>query len=210
MKYILYRFIFPNGKFYIGQTKQSLRQRLNYHKYATHNKRSNNYDNYLYRALRKYGWDNVQKEIILVCDESSIDMYERRFIEHLKTDTRNNGYNLELGGNRNKHLSEETKLKLRNNKLGTKQSIETKEKISKSLIGNTRTLGHKLSAEHKAKLSKSVNCYSKDGKFIKSYISSKDAARLNNFASSSAISECARGVNRRKSYKGFIWRYHVN
>ena len=40
--------------------------------------------------------------------------------------------------------------------LGKKHSEETKKKISNSLIGNSRTKGHKLTDEHKQKLSKAM------------------------------------------------------
>lgn len=51
-----------------------------------------------------------------------------------------------------KPLSEEVKTNMRKKVL----SEEHKEKISKSLIGNKRTLGHKLSEETKLKISESV------------------------------------------------------
>lgn len=41
-------------------------------------------------------------------------------------------------------------------KKGTKQTEEAKRKISLGLIGNKRTLGHKLSEEHKRKISESL------------------------------------------------------
>jgi len=54
-----------------------------------------------------------------------------------------------------KHLSEECKRKISDSLKGFKQSEETKKKISKTLIGNSYTLGHKLSQEHKNKISES-------------------------------------------------------
>ena len=52
--------------------------------------------------------------------------------------------------------TEESKEKLRQFRTGAKMSDEQKEKITQSLIGNTRCLGNKLTEEHKENLSKSM------------------------------------------------------
>jgi hypothetical protein len=54
-------------------------------------------------------------------------------------------------------LSDATKEKIRVSKLGMKSSLETCEKISESLIGNTRTLGYVHSDETKIKMRKSAH-----------------------------------------------------
>jgi hypothetical protein len=53
---------------------------------------------------------------------------------------------------------------------------------------------------------KQIHQYSKDGKFLKSYNSIKEAAELNNLYSSS-ISHCASGNKKFPTYGGFIWSY---
>ena len=53
---------------------------------------------------------------------------------------------------------------------------------------------------------KKIYQYSKDGKFIKSYNSLKDAATELNILSS-CITHCANGNKKFPSYGGFIWRY---
>ena len=102
---IVYIYTFPNGKKYIGQTKYTLEQRA---------QRGSNYKSspLVYHAIQKYGWDNIQKEIIECSSEEEMDSRERELIAKYKTTDINFGYNLEDGGNKNKHLSEETKKKL--------------------------------------------------------------------------------------------------
>jgi len=101
--YTLYKLTFPNSKIYIGQTV-NFKNRMNFYKSSSINKSCSNYDRIVNRAIRKYGWENVQKEILLICG-SQIDMYERQYIRLLKTTDIEYGYNIEEGGNKNKVLS---------------------------------------------------------------------------------------------------------
>lgn len=54
----IYKLTSPNGKIYIGQTKD-FNQRMNEHKFA-----STKLKNKLYKSVLKYGWDSFKKEII--------------------------------------------------------------------------------------------------------------------------------------------------
>lgn len=74
---------------------------------------------------------------------------------------------------------------------------EAKHKISK------RFKGIKLSEEHKAKLRKPVSQYTKDGEFIATYPSARDAEQHTGVHECS-ISRCCNG--KYKSAGGFIWR----
>jgi len=67
-------------------------------------------------AIRKYGWDNMKKEILFYCNDDELDMYETRFIEKLDT-LAPNGYNLTTGGNANKEFSQESREKMRQSQL---------------------------------------------------------------------------------------------
>ena len=93
---VIYKLSFPNGKNYIGRTKNSLQQRLTEHK-----NRVGKTQHPLYYAFVKYGWDNVTKEVIeeVSTHEQAVNR-ELYYIE--KYDTLTNGYNLtintEMGG----------------------------------------------------------------------------------------------------------------
>lgn len=85
-----------------------------------------------------------------------MDLLEKKLIAIYNTTDRDFGYNLEDGGHRNKHHSEETKRKISNSIkgkkhpfFGTHRSESTRKKISESHTGLS------VSEETKRKMSKS-------------------------------------------------------
>jgi group I intron endonuclease len=87
-----------------------------------------------------------------------LDDIETQYI--LFYDSCNNGYNIESGGNKNKHLAEETKQKLREAHLGKKMSDETIQKMSEARMGDKNPMygkthspeaRNKISETHKGK-----------------------------------------------------------
>ena len=94
-----------NGKCYIGITSK---------KYAhmRWSKGKGYKDQVFYNAIKKYGWDNFEHEILKTCKtENEALEIEAYYI--LKYDSINNGYNIALSGSKSgtygRHLSEETK-----------------------------------------------------------------------------------------------------
>lgn len=88
---VIYLFSFPNGKSYIGRTKNSFNQRLTEHK----TRATKGYQHPLYYAFNKYGWDNVKKEVLEFVDtQEQAILRELFYIE--KYDSLNNGYNLTI------------------------------------------------------------------------------------------------------------------
>lgn len=98
MKQFIYKFEFPNGKIYIGRT-EDFNRRLAEHKRSAivHPKYSK-----LYKAINKYGWDNIKKEIIDEVD-SLQEAIAREYEWIVKYDCFRKGYNSTLntieGGN---------------------------------------------------------------------------------------------------------------
>ena len=77
-----------NGKKYVGQTT-NLKKRINEHKHG---------DQYIDRAVKKYGWKNFRCGVIKSCSsKAEMDEWEKLFIISLKT-KKPNGYNLTDGG----------------------------------------------------------------------------------------------------------------
>lgn len=108
--YSIYRLVNKKtGKCYIGYTKD-FQKRMREH--LADSKRNNTH---LGKAIRKYGWENFNKEIIyqsLEMDHCKNIMENYFIIEH---DSNNNGYNLTFGGEGSKRLwneSEKKKLSL--------------------------------------------------------------------------------------------------
>lgn len=142
-----------NGKRNIGQA-QDVIKRWGQHKSALrHNRHVNSY---LQNAWNKYGEQNFNFEILMLCSLEKLDKEEKRLIDKYKTINREFGYNLKDGGNRpkfskesrekmsksrigkysgenhynyGKHRSEETKKKISDGHLGLKHSEEAKQKI---------------------------------------------------------------------------------
>ena len=65
MKGIIYKYTSPSGKCYIGQTINEDRRKLQ-HKRAAFNENHKEYDKPFYRALRKYGWDSFEYEVVRI------------------------------------------------------------------------------------------------------------------------------------------------
>lgn len=89
-----------NNKYYIGQA-EDLRRRLRKH---VSNFNLNKYDNPIYRAIRKYGWENFEWGLLEVYEEGysekvdkKLDEAEERYIKQYNSYGKT-GYNQTLGG----------------------------------------------------------------------------------------------------------------
>lgn len=92
-----------NGKSYIGQSINIERRQYN-HKYAAYNINASDYNSQFHQAIRKYGLENFDYEIVveLTQDEytrDTLNNLERFFIKYYNS--YNNGYNATPGGDEN-------------------------------------------------------------------------------------------------------------
>lgn len=143
-----------NGKEYIGQTINNLEKRKAQHVDAALAERSNMY---FHKAIRKYGQDNFDWEILHdgIINIDDLNRLEIYYIELYNT-FNGQGYNLNVGGS-NTITSKETRRKMSKVQKGRKVSDATKKKMSKNHANfsgkNHPQYGTHLSEEHKRKLS---------------------------------------------------------
>lgn len=90
-----------NGKTYIGQTN-NIEKRKRGHKSESFNKKSNGYNLPFHIAIRKYGFENFDFEILEEIDDAFgrdyLNEREIFFISYYKSLVSENGYNLTIGG----------------------------------------------------------------------------------------------------------------
>lgn len=122
--YRIYKLTSPSGKSYVGQTKIEPEKRwLRGKGYRT--------SSAIYNAIKKYGWDNFNKEILLEnLTREEANFYEEKYINEMNT-LSPNGYNLQKGGN-NHQVCEKTRELLRQRQR-EKDTPEWRAKISKTL-----------------------------------------------------------------------------
>lgn len=90
--YTVYKHTAPNGKVYIGITKQKPEKRWNNGNGYKQNK-------HLYSAIQKYTWENFKHEIVEngLTKEQACDLEIELIAEYHATDRRY-GYNISIGG----------------------------------------------------------------------------------------------------------------
>lgn len=169
MKGIIYKYVSPSGKVYIGQTVEEKKRRRIF------NNLNQSYGGVkIDTARKKYSPQNF--DYIVLVEVESDDIVElKTFLNQLEIgfirmyDSYNCGYNSTLGGESLSgfHPTEESRLKMRNSHLGHKWSEESKIKMSKTRKGKGISEEHKkkisegrrgmkLSEEHKRKISESM------------------------------------------------------
>lgn len=112
----------PNGKLYVGITKQKPNKR--WMRGKGYQKQS-----YFYNAILKYGWDNISHLVLYDnLTKEDAEEKEKEFIRFFQTDDRRFGYNIEKGGHIGK-VSDETREKLSRANTGKRHPPEVCEKL---------------------------------------------------------------------------------
>lgn len=133
----IYKVIYvPENKVvYVGQSI-NIEERFKQHKYVMNCENELAYNTHFYRALRKYGIENFQFEVIEECQQEDLDEREIYWISYF--DTFNNRYNSTIGRQNypldklSKEEANEIKNALKSGKLSF---LEIQKKYS--LLGNT-------------------------------------------------------------------------
>jgi group I intron endonuclease len=199
-----------NGKIYIGITNQG----ASTNRWYKHCSDSNTGSNFpLHNAIRKYGKDNFQIDIVELIENEDYDYLKEReifWIKEFDSYNREKGYNLTLGGDGTfgRFHSEETKDKIRKRAIGRHPSLEQRKKMSESQLNRTYSEKElKIRSENGIRTRKKVLQYSYDGVFIREYDSISEAAKEVN-TDRRNISSClnSKNINHIRS-AGYIWKY---
>ena len=150
-----------NGMKYVGQTTRTVEERFYEHKRENF---------YLGKAIRKYGEENFNIEVIEECETfEQLNEREIFWISYLKC-KQPNGYNLTDGGKGINGITEEARIKKSKEMMGNKYALgyhhsdKTRKKMSVAHTGKKFTdehranlsaanMGHKVTPETRAKIS---------------------------------------------------------
>lgn len=189
-----------NFKIYIGQSV-NIYQRWHAHKYADCK------DSIIHRAIKKYGIQNFQFEIIEECNKQKLNQRERYWIQYY--DSYNSGYNLTPGGDGHLDQRYEKILELWNNGNNCEQ-------ITKILLCDDKTVTkalHYFNITQEEIRARSNRC---QGKPVVA-IDMQSLKPLKIFSNCSAVNDFFKGIyksiNLKKyiennyKYEGYYWQY---
>jgi len=135
---------FPNNKVYVGFTT-NFKNRMRTHKRCSRFKNSHNPR--LYNAIRKYGWDNIKKNIVYSGCNKDILLNEAEpfLIDVLSATNEMCGYNVLDGGNIGPYTTGETNpsFKRKGRKIEeyfTKEQIENKRKATSNAVAGSKNV----------------------------------------------------------------------
>lgn len=152
MDYYVYALCYPDGQyFYIGKGNGD--RDLRHLKYSIHN----DYVKHVIAKIRASGEEPLVKRLLDHVTNDAACTEEKRLIAEYGMRI-NGGMLCNLhpggqGGRPSEVWTEESRAKLRMHRLGTTWSDESKVKMSQTMQGNTRLLGHVHSEETKLKIS---------------------------------------------------------
>lgn len=109
----------------------------------------------LYRAIRKYGADGFEvKSLVIVETKQEMDYYEIALIKIWNTTNPQKGYNITHGGGGSLgvKMSEETRSKMSESRMGRTMSEENRLEFIERIKGNKFSLGRKMTEDNFKKL----------------------------------------------------------
>lgn len=148
--FCVYKHVFPNGKVYIGMTGVSPQKRW---------RNGNGYKSQalVYRAIEKYGWDNIVHEIVSCkLRKEDAEKLEVELIKNHKSTDAKYGYNNAVGGSINsgyKWNSDSGRLRMREVAKSRIISETTREKHRESYHNRVKYLLNSTEAREKQRIS---------------------------------------------------------
>lgn len=140
------------NKNYIGQSLD-IKKRLTQHKSNLKNGRADN--DYLQKAWNKVNGDGFLFDVLMYCDEDALDFWEIFYIRLFNSVDKGCGYNFETGGNANKIISPETRVKMSKAWVGRVVSIKTRQLQSRQRCGQLNNRARRVIDSNTGKI---YNC----------------------------------------------------
>lgn len=181
--YKVYALKSPDGKMYIGMTRQPISLRC----------RKDGYNGCpaMEKAILEYGWDSFTTEVLIDnLTKSQAELFEKEFIEQFDTVNPDKGFNVALGGNIEGRHSSETIAKMSQSQKGRVFSKEHLERLQKPKLNGA--------------LRRKVYKYTLSGVLVEVYDSVKQASEIMGVSKVSIIQCCN---HKNKTCKGFKLEY---
>lgn len=205
---VVYRYISPSGKSYIGQTTNEAHRRATWFCLKQHYageaidaaRAKYGPENFIYEVLHKKYYSSLREATI------DLDKWECYYIGYY--DSYKNGYNLTLGGdltNRGRKITDQWREKQRKAHKGKSPSIETRKKLSQALIGKKHSDEARKSSKNKRRTSgrhTKIGQYNKDLKLVKVWANGMEAAETLNIKSANIY----RATRTLGTYMEHYWR----
>ena len=196
------------GKVYIGQTTQTLQERINQHNSHAYGHQSNYH---FHNAIRKYGAEDFAYEIIEDGIKSAEILNEREKYWISYYNSYYDGYNSTMGGDGTMRRDDELIVKLFREGLSTQEICEetgySRDTIYKSyrLNGLAEENYERKNEQTRERCSRAVEQYSLDGQYIQTWHSATECGKeLGNQSLISAV--CRQEENMLSAY-GFLFKY---
>lgn len=196
------------GKVYIGQSSQTLQERINQHNSHAF---GHQYNYHFHNAIRKYGADDFTYEIIEDKIETIEELNEREKYWISQYDSYYNGYNSTLGGDGRKTRDDELIIKLFKEGKRTEEICEItghhRSTIYRSYNVNSliKEVWEKRNQQIRERCSRAVEQYTLQGEYIKTWNSATECGEA--LGTQSLISALCRQEENVLSAYGFLFKY---
>lgn len=193
-----------SGRLYIGQTIYGTKRRFTQHVNYAYEENAHCYNSHLQKAIRKYGAEAFEIEVVEQCDNELLDERERYWIAYY--DTVNTGFNVALGGSGTPRYNSQDVLEAWNSGMNVGAIAQKLGMSDRTVSVHLRNMGITKDDTRKRayeSIKEKVYKYDLDGNYLGEYPSSADAQKeLGKGGIQQAID------NPERSFCGFLWSKH--
>jgi group I intron endonuclease len=122
----VYRFVhLDTGRSYVGAAK-NMKGRLTAHRHLVRHGSGS----HIHNAIRAYGWESFSVEVLELCETETDTLAAEVFWVDWYDAMSPSGFNLTSGGEKSKHISDATRVKMSASNRGRKHSAESRALMS--------------------------------------------------------------------------------